>query len=106
MIGLEGHRPDLTDYHECIKVIESHVKQFTVDQLEEMNWGIKQAGVTCLKWDDFKATQHGHELIAQPPWKVDSLETDSLPVPFPFKSSQAPKPQILSGIMQERVRLE
>lgn len=98
MIGLEGHRPDLTDYHECIKVIESHVKQFTVDQLEEMNWGIKQAGVTCLKWDDFKATQHGHELIAQPPWKVDSLETDSLPVPFPFKSSQAPKPQILSGI--------
>lgn len=44
MIGLEGHRPDLTDYHECIKVIEEHVKQYTVDELEEMNWRIKQAG--------------------------------------------------------------
>ena len=44
MIGLEGHRPDLTDYHQCIKVIEDHVKRYTVDELEEMNWQIKQAG--------------------------------------------------------------
>lgn len=44
MIGLEGHRPDLTEYHECIRVIEDHVKQYTVDELEEMNWRIKQAG--------------------------------------------------------------
>jgi hypothetical protein len=98
MIGLEGHRPDLTDYHQCIKIIEDHVKQFTADQLEEMNWRIKQAGVTCLKWEDFKATQHGQELIAQPPWKVESLEQETPPVPFPFASSSAPKPQILSGI--------
>ena len=44
MVGLHGHRPDLTDYHECIKVIEDHVKRYTVDELEEMNWRIKQAG--------------------------------------------------------------
>lgn len=98
MVGLEGHRPDLTDYRECIKVIEEHVKQFTVDELEDMNAKIKQAGVTCLKWEDFKATQHGQDLLQQPPWKVDTLETETPPAPFPFKSSCAPKPQILSGI--------
>ncbi|KAJ8110200.1 hypothetical protein OPT61_g6892 [Boeremia exigua] len=98
MIGLEGHRPDLTEYHECIKIIEDHVKVFTVDQLEEMNAQIKQAGVTCLKWDDFKATEHGQILLQQPPWKVEALETSTPPAPFPFKPSSAPKPQILSGI--------
>ncbi|KAH7070520.1 CoA-transferase family III domain-containing protein [Paraphoma chrysanthemicola] len=98
MIGLEGHRPDLTDYHECIKIIEDHVKQFTLDQLEEMNAKIKQAGVSCLKWEDFQATQHGQELIAQPPWQVESLEKDTPPAPLPFSSSRAPKPQILSGV--------
>ncbi|KAF2824732.1 alpha-methylacyl-CoA racemase [Ophiobolus disseminans] len=98
MIGLEGHRPDLTEYRECIKIIEDHVKQYTAEQLEEMNREIKQAGVTCLKWADFQATQHGRELIAQPPWKVEPLETETPPIPFPFASSRAPKPQILAGI--------
>ena len=58
MIGLESHRPDLIDYRECIDVIESHVKQFNVDQLEEMNIREKQAGVEALKWEDFKKTSH------------------------------------------------
>jgi hypothetical protein len=98
MVGLEGHRPDLTDYHECIKAIEEHVKQFTVVELEEMNQNIKQAGVTCLKWEDFQATEHGQELLQQPPWNIDTLEIDSPPVPFPRTPSKAPKPQILSGI--------
>ncbi|KAF2020610.1 CoA-transferase family III [Aaosphaeria arxii CBS 175.79] len=98
MIGLEGHRPDLTDYHECIKIIEDHVKQFTVDELEEMNAKIKQAGVTCLKWEDFKATQHGQQMLQEPPWKIETLETTTPAVPFPQKSSAAPKPQIMSGI--------
>jgi hypothetical protein len=98
MIGLEGERPDLTDYHECIKIIEDHMKQFTADQLEEMNWSIKQAGVTCLKWEDFQETQHGQELLDEPPWRVESIESETPPAPFPFSSSQAPKPQILSGI--------
>jgi hypothetical protein len=98
MIGLEGFRPDLTDYHEIIKVIEERVKEFTTDQLEDMNSQIKQAGVTCLKWEDFQATQHGQELIQEPPWKVESLETETPKSPFPRKPSRAPKPQILTGI--------
>jgi hypothetical protein len=98
MIGLESHRPDLTDYHEIIKIIEGHMKQYTADELEEMNSKIKQAGVTCIKWEDFQTTEHGKELLQQPPWKIETLETDSPPVPFPFKASRAPKPQILTGI--------
>ncbi|OAG11946.1 alpha-methylacyl-CoA racemase [Paraphaeosphaeria sporulosa] len=98
MIGLEGHRPDLTDYHECIKVIEDHVKKYTVDELEEMNWRIKQAGVTCLRWEDFQITEHGQALLHEPPWRVDLLESDSPPAPFAFAKSAAPKSQILAGI--------
>lgn len=98
MIGLQGHRPDLTEYYQCIKVIEDHVKQFTADQLEDMNAKIQQAGVTCLKWDDFCSTPHGQELLGQPPWKVETLETETPAVPFPFQPSSTPKPQILAGI--------
>ncbi|KAH6875697.1 CoA-transferase family III domain-containing protein [Alternaria rosae] len=98
MIGLDGSRPDLTDYHECIKVIEDHVRRYTVDQLEKMNQEIGQAGVTCLKWEDFQRTQHGRTLLQQPPWKVETLETETPAAPFPFKSSSTPKPQILAGI--------
>lgn len=98
MVGLEGHRPDLTDYHECIRIIEDHVSRFTADELEEMNCRIKQAGVTCLKWEDFQATEHGQALIKEPPWKLETLDSDSPPAPFPFKPSSAPKPQILAGI--------
>jgi len=58
MVGLEGHRPDMTDYHECIKLIEEHVKQYTAEELEVMNAKVRQAGVTCLKWEDFKQTSH------------------------------------------------
>jgi hypothetical protein len=58
MIGLEAHRPDLTDYLECIDTIESHVKQFTATELEKMNARERQAGVTALKWEDFKETSH------------------------------------------------
>ncbi|OCK78547.1 alpha-methylacyl-CoA racemase [Lepidopterella palustris CBS 459.81] len=97
MVGLEGFRPDMTDYHECIKLIEDHVKRYTAEELEELNAKAKQAGVTCMKWENFKATNHGQELIREPPWRVETLETSSPPVPFPT-SSEVQKPQILSGI--------
>jgi hypothetical protein len=58
MIGLEAHRPDLTDYHECINTIEKHVKRFTAAELEVMNAKEKQAGATALKWEDFQRTKH------------------------------------------------
>lgn len=98
MIGLEGSRPDLTEYHECIQIIEDHVRQYTAEQLEEMNSKIRQAGVTCLKWEDFQKSDHGQVLLQQPPWKVETLETETPATPLPFQSSRAPKPQILAGI--------
>jgi hypothetical protein len=58
MIGLDTHRPDLTDYRECIDVIEKHVKQFTAAELETMNARERQAGVTALKWEAFQKTNH------------------------------------------------
>lgn len=58
MVGLEGHRPDMTDYQECVDLIESHVKQYTAEELEAMNAKHRQAGVTALKWEDFKNTPH------------------------------------------------
>lgn len=58
MIGLEGQRPDLTDYEEIIKVIENKVQQYTVAELEEMNKERRQAGVTAYKHEDFIKTPH------------------------------------------------
>jgi hypothetical protein len=58
MIGLEGHRPDLTDYQEIIKTIESHVCKYTAAELEEMNAERRQAGVTAYKYEDFIQTPH------------------------------------------------
>ena len=58
MIGLEAFRPDLTDYQECIKTIESHVKKYSTTELEEMNARKHQAGVSVLKWEEFQQTSH------------------------------------------------
>ncbi|TID24464.1 alpha-methylacyl-CoA racemase [Venturia nashicola] len=98
MIGLPGHNPDLTDYRDCINTIESHVKKFTLDELEALNAKHKQAGVSCLKPEEFKATEHGKILTSEPPWTVTSLESSSPPVPFNQTPSQTTKPQILAGI--------
>ncbi|TGO57115.1 hypothetical protein BCON_0069g00090 [Botryotinia convoluta] len=100
MIGLEAYRPDLTDYRECIDVIEKHVKQYTAAELEVMNAEINQAGVTALKWEDFKKTSHGQTLLNLPPWQLDRLQDNSPPCPFPdvAPSTTTSKPQVLSGI--------
>ncbi|TVY59043.1 Succinyl-CoA--L-malate CoA-transferase beta subunit, partial [Lachnellula suecica] len=99
MIGLEAHRPDLTEYRQCIDVIESHVKQFTAAELEEMNAREKQAGVTALKWEDFQKTEHGKALCALPPWELTKAEDSSPPIPFPESLPQnGSKPQVLAGI--------
>lgn len=58
MVGLDGHRPDLTDYEEIIKVIESRVQKYTAAELEDMNRERRQAGVTAYKYEDFIKTPH------------------------------------------------
>lgn len=58
MIGLEGHRPDLTDYEDVIKVIEDKVQKYSAAELEDMNRDRRQAGVTAFKHEDFIKTPH------------------------------------------------
>ncbi|KAI9376190.1 CoA-transferase family III domain-containing protein [Aspergillus egyptiacus] len=95
MIGLEGHRPDLTDYEEIIKVIESEVKKYYAAELEEMNKERRQAGVTAFKHEDFINTPHGKHNVQQPPWKVDKLPGDIPPTPFPESNGSQ---KVLKGI--------
>ncbi|KAL4911026.1 hypothetical protein BDW74DRAFT_142295 [Aspergillus multicolor] len=95
MIGLEGHRPDLTDYEDVIKVIESHVQKYSVAELEEMNRQRRQAGVPALKHDDFIKTPHGELNVRQPPWKVTKLPGDIAPTPFPAADGSK---KILKGV--------
>jgi hypothetical protein len=98
MIGLPSHRPDLTDYHEAINTIESHVQKYSAEQLEEMNAKRRQAGVTCMKPSEWRATEHGQTLDREPPWRLSTLEFDSPPVPFARVEGRTAKPQILSCI--------
>ena len=58
MIGLDGYRPDLTDYEEIIKVIEGQVQKYSAAELEDMNRESRQAGVTAYKHEDFIKTPH------------------------------------------------
>lgn len=58
MIGLEGHRPDVTDYEDIIRTIERKVQQFSVAELEEMNNARRQAGIPVLKHEEFIKTPH------------------------------------------------
>ncbi|CAF9916540.1 MAG: hypothetical protein ALECFALPRED_010783 [Alectoria fallacina] len=98
MIGLEGHRPDVTEYHECVNLIESHMKKFSTAELEEMNAKHRQAGVTCLKYEDFKKTNYGRSKMDLPPWTLDNLETSTPPVTFPARDCTNDRPQPLAGI--------
>ena len=58
MIGLEGYRPELTDYQEIIKTIEEKVQKFPPAELETMNAERRQAGVTAYKYEEFVKTPH------------------------------------------------
>lgn len=98
MLGLPTHRPDLTDYKECIETIEKAVKRFTIPELEKLNTRHRQAGIEALKWDDFRRTRHGRALISLPPFTVDCLEESTPPVAFPHQVQGASRPQVLQGI--------
>ncbi|KAL4929878.1 CAIB/BAIF family enzyme [Aspergillus undulatus] len=94
MIGLEGHRPDLTDYEDVIKVIESHVQKYSAAELEEMNKERRQAGVTAFKHEDFIQTPHGKLNVQQPYWKVTNLPGSTPPAPFPPTNTDTKKPLV------------
>jgi hypothetical protein len=83
MIGLEGYRPDLTEMADIVSTIESHVQKFTVDELETLNARNKQAGVECMKHEDFLKTPHGKIAQSLPPWETEALEITTPPASFP-----------------------
>ncbi|KAJ5715850.1 CoA-transferase family III [Penicillium malachiteum] len=96
MIGLEGHRPDLTEYEDVIKVIEGQVQKYTVPELEVMNKERRQAGVPALKYEDFIQTPHGKLNVQEPAWKVTKLSGDTPATPFPANRPGSKK--ILEGV--------
>ena len=57
-IGLEPFRPDLETHEEIVDVIEPAVRNFTVQELEALNYKHRQAGVEAMKYEDFIKTQH------------------------------------------------
>lgn len=97
MIGLPPYRPDLKSIDEISSCIESHVQQFTIEELETMNKDLRQAGVTALKYEDFIATPHGQTNVNLPPWSITPLESSTPPIPLPQDAPGA-KPRALSGI--------
>ncbi|EPE02623.1 caib baif family enzyme [Ophiostoma piceae UAMH 11346] len=97
MLGLCDFRPDLETHEAIVDVIESHVKQFSVAELEEKNAQHKQAGVPVLTHDEFLKTPHGRTNKDLAPWKVSSLETKTPPWPLPPPSEHT-KNRPLAGI--------
>ncbi len=57
-IGLEPFRPDLKTHDEIVDVIEPAVKSFTIQELEDLNFKNRQAGVEAMKHEDFVKTPH------------------------------------------------
>ncbi|KAJ5309687.1 uncharacterized protein N7443_002148 [Penicillium atrosanguineum] len=96
MIGLEGHRPDLTDYEDIIKVIEGQVQKYSVSELEAMNKERRQAGVPALKHEDFIKTPHGKLNVQEPAWKLTQLQGNLPPTPFP--ANRTGNKKILEGV--------
>ncbi|KAI1907748.1 hypothetical protein LOZ53_000456 [Ophidiomyces ophidiicola] len=97
MIGLPPYRPDLKTIDDIAEEIESHVQQFTIEELEEKNKKLRQAGVVALKHEDFIATPHGKANVGRSPWSVTNLESTTPPIQLPADSSGA-KPRVLQGI--------
>ncbi|KAK4064414.1 hypothetical protein Trihar35433_7931 [Trichoderma harzianum] len=93
MIGLEPYRPDLATHEEIVQTIESAVKKFTVDELEELNAQNRQAGIKAYTHAEFLKTLHGKTNMSLPPWSVESLEDKTPQIPLQTKDNQ-----LLSGI--------
>lgn len=99
MVGLPSHNRDLTDYDECIKVIESAVNKYTVPKLEEMNKANGQAGAPVYTHEEFLATPHGKVMNELPPFTVKAFEATTPMASFEknLSESEAPR-QALEGV--------
>ncbi|GAP91136.2 putative caib baif family enzyme [Rosellinia necatrix] len=98
MIGLPAFCPELTDYRQCIKTIESAVKQFSTAELELQNQRFRQAGTAVLTQEQYGETPHGRILNSLPPYTMRSLELSTPPVPLVEPENRVDKLQCLRGI--------
>ncbi|KAF3056860.1 Succinyl-CoA--L-malate CoA-transferase beta subunit [Trichoderma lentiforme] len=93
MIGLEPYRPDLATHEDIVQTIESAVRKFTVDELEELNAQNRQAGIKAYTHAEFLKTPHGKTNMSLPPWSVEGLEDKTPQIPLQTKDNR-----LLSGI--------
>ncbi|KAI1743779.1 CoA-transferase family III [Xylaria scruposa] len=98
MIGLPPFLPGLTDYGQCIKTIESSVKQFSTAELELRNQRFRQAGVAALTLKQYRETPHGRILNSLPPFTIRPLEESTPPIPFKGHENRSERYQCLRGI--------
>ncbi|CAP68986.1 uncharacterized protein PODANS_7_9440 [Podospora anserina S mat+] len=99
MLGLPKHRPDLTDYRECIDTIEAAVMRHTAAELDELNLKNRQAGIKAYTWEQFQELPHGKAMCSQPPFTVKPNPLDTTTPPVPFSSSSGSGPRFaLKGI--------
>lgn len=97
MIDLPPFCPDLTDYGQCIKTIESAVKRFSTAELESRNQRFRQAGTAVLTQEQYRETPHGRIMSSLPPFTVRPLELSTPPTPF-AQSEDMNHLQCLTGI--------
>ncbi|KAI3336883.1 CoA-transferase family III [Xylariaceae sp. AK1471] len=98
MIGLPPFFPGLTDYRQCIKTIESAVKQFSTAELERRNQRLRQAGVAVLTREQYRETPHGRILNSLPPFTVRPLELSTPPALLIEPDNNGGRFQCLRGI--------
>ncbi|ODV84550.1 hypothetical protein CANARDRAFT_29086 [[Candida] arabinofermentans NRRL YB-2248] len=99
MIGLPGFDDSLTDYDEVVKVIQAAVAKFNCDDLEKLNVENRQAGVECIKYNQFLKSEQGKITEEKPFWEVDILEAETPPAEYsPIDTKVEKRPQILKGI--------
>ncbi|OLN94012.1 Formyl-CoA:oxalate CoA-transferase [Colletotrichum chlorophyti] len=98
MVGLPAFNPELQGYNECIKTIETAMKRFTIEELEDLNRREGQAGVPVLKKEQFRNTPHGRALEQLPPFTIKPLETATPQIHFEPQYDAAGNEQCLSGV--------
>lgn len=96
MIGLPAFNPGLTDYHDCVDIIERATKRFSGAELEKLNQEHRQAGAPVLTNEKYRKTAHGRVMASLPLFTVKPLSMNTPPVPF---SESADEPsQCLQGL--------
>lgn len=86
MLGLKPYDDEAIEYQQCIDIIESAVKNLTVEELEALNSDNGQAGVPALKFSEFLRTPHGEAIAKLPPFTVERLG------PPPVRESAGERP--------------